>query len=149
MTMKRKPSQIEQEIKNSPELLRLLTAKPELFQKILAASLIAEHFEELTAAYLSGSEEGFIGMSNFLLNREIPVSPVTGEPFTDQDGKYLLPLADPDTGESLYSRFVKWLHGRLVTSQVTWDDEQQILSVPELESLWNLGREKNESGEAS
>jgi hypothetical protein len=152
--MKRTPSQIEQELKASPELLRLLTAKPDLFQKILAASFIAEQFEAIRASYLSQTEEGFTAMSDFIALLEIPVSPVTGDPMTNEAGtEYLFPLADPTSGESLYSRFARWHHGRLFnadsTPKVAWDDEQKLPeSVTELERWWEKYSpiEKTESG---
>jgi len=161
--MQRKESTLAQEINSSPELLRLLTAKPKLYDRILAAAFIAEQYEAIKADYLSGTEAGFMSLSNLIALMEIPVSPATGEPLMDETGtNYIFPLADLETGETLYIRFAKWLKKRLIdaayaepkldaepgeaTPDVTWDEPViagEQVSEEKLRALPNSGGRVN------
>ncbi len=122
--MKPRKPQLEVDITSDPELLRLLTAKPELYRRILAAAVVSEQIEEARDAYLSGTDEGFTVLSNFISFLEIPVSPVTGEPMKNDAGDYLWPFADPSSGEPLYWSFARWMMQHYLTSFKAMQQQQ-------------------------
>lgn len=107
--MERKKPQLELEIASDPELLRLLTAKPELYRKIVAAASISEQVDQVRSAYVTATDHGFNVLSGVIQALEIPLSE-TGEPQMNEAGTaYLYPYADPETGELLYWRFFRWM----------------------------------------